>query len=74
MDSENIITIDGIQYYVLAKEEIDGSNYLYVGEIHEEDITGNFYVYKEEKDSYRKITNSDELKEILPVMINAMNE
>ena len=74
LDKDKIIVIDEIEYYILAEEEIKNKKYFYVAEIRDNDITGNFFVYKEdEKDIITKITNSEELKDILPIMINSMN-
>ena len=39
----------------------------------DDDITGNFYVYKIENDNIEKVINSDELKDILPIFIKSMS-
>lgn len=74
LDYEKKVIIDGKEFYILVETEINNEKYLYVAEIIENDITGNFYVYKEEEQGVlTKITNSEELKEVLPILINLMN-
>ena len=70
-----MVNIEGMDCCVLDSQIINEVNYIYVAEIVDEDITNNFYVYKvvsEEK--FEKITNSDELKKILPIFVESMEK
>lgn len=70
-----MINIDGMDCCVLDSQEISNETYIYVAEIVDEDITNNFYVYKivsEEK--FEKITNSDDLKNLLPLFVESIEE
>ena len=71
---EMMIDIDGMECCILDVQDIDGRKYIYVSEIVDEDITGNFYVYEVVNKEFEKITNSDDLKRILPIFIQSMSE
>ncbi len=67
MDQKDIIKLDGMNCYILVDELINDSRYLYVSELEDDDITENFYLYKEQgPGNYIKITDSEELKDVLP--------
>ena len=68
-----MIQLDGIECCVLSKQTIENIQYIYVAEMSDDDITGNFYVYKIENDNIEKVINSDELKDILPIFIKSMS-
>ncbi len=74
INREDIIKIEGRDYCVLLNEEISGVRYLYVAEMEKEDITGDFYLYRENGGQLEKVVNSDELKQILPSIITLLSE
>lgn len=68
-----MIQLDGVECCILSIETIEGLQYIYVAEMFDGDITDNFYVYRI-TDKIKKVVNSDELKNILPVFIQKMSE
>ena len=69
-----IIEVEGINVCVLDVENENGLDYIYAAEIVDNDITGNFYVYKVENQNIVKVTDSVELKEILPIFIGKISK
>ncbi len=70
MKQNEFLTLDGMECCVLVDTTVKNVRYLYVAELKDEDITGNFYLYKVvEENKYEKVTNSEQLKSILPVVI-----
>ncbi len=74
INREDIIKIEGRDYCVLLNEEISGVRYHYVAEMEKEDITWDFYLYRENGGQLEKVVNSDELKQILPSIITLLSE
>jgi len=75
MEKGKMLQIDGMTCCVLSSQNIGGSEYIYVAEVYDDDITEKFFVYKVTPDrEYEKITNSNDLKRILPIFIDAMNK
>ena len=72
---DNILKINEENYLVLKTTEINGEEYSYVAKIEENDINGEFYLYRKDTVSgeYVKITNSEELKRILTLVMADMN-
>lgn len=69
-----MIEVEGINVCVLDVENKNGLDYIYAAEIVDNDITGNFYVYKVENQNIVKVTDSVELKEILPLFIGKISK
>lgn len=69
-----ILEVEGINVCVLDVENVNGLDYIYAAEIVEDDITGNFYVYKVENQKVVKVTDSNELKKTLPLFIENMSK
>lgn len=70
-----MINIDDIECCVLDTQVIGEKTYIYVAEIVDEDITENFYVYLvNSKNEFEKVTNSNDLKNILPIFIQSMSD
>ena len=69
---DNILKINDENYLVLNTINMEGEEYSYLAKIEDDDINGEFYVYKKDKETndYVKITNSEELKKIL-LMVTA---
>ena len=74
LDTNDIIELDGITCCILLDEIINGTRYLYVSELEDEDITENFYLYKEVQGEYTRLTDSEELKKVLPSVIQLLNK
>ena len=68
-----MLELDGMDVCVLDVQKINELDYIYVGEIIDDDITGNFYVYKLRNNNIEKVVNSDELKDVLPIFIESMS-
>jgi hypothetical protein len=68
-----MLELDGMDVCVLDVQKINELDYIYVGEIVDDDITGNFYVYKLRDNNIEKVVNSDELKDVLPIFIESMS-
>ena len=70
----NTMEINGETFLLLTNTEIKGEEYFYVARLEDGDINGEFFVYKKDSStgSYIKITNSEELKEILLVLASKM--
>lgn len=68
-----MLELDGMDVCVLDVQKINELDYIYVGEIIDDDITGNFYVYKLKNNNIEKVVNSDELKDVLPIFIESMS-
>ena len=64
------ILINNETYMVLSTADIDNSKYIYVAKIEDEDITGDFYVYKTDPttNTLTQVTDSEELKKVLVVL------
>lgn len=73
LEEGQIIEFDGMNLCILNVQKINDLDYIYVAEMVDDDITGNFYVYKIENDNIEKVINSDELKDILPIFIKSMS-
>ncbi|MBP3841121.1 MAG: hypothetical protein IK997_03220 [Bacilli bacterium] len=73
LEEGRIIEFDGMNLCILNVQKINDLDYIYVAEMVDDDITGNFYVYKIENDNIEKVINSDELKDILPIFIKSMS-
>ena len=73
LEEGRIIEFDGMNLCILNVQKINDLDYIYVAEMVDDDITGNFYVYKIENDNIEKVINSDKLKDILPIFIKSMS-
>ena len=64
---DNILTINNENYLVLNTVNMEGEEYSYLAKLEDDDITGEFYVYKKDANTneYVKITNSEDLRRIL---------
>lgn len=67
------LELEGMEVCILDIQKNKEIDYLYVAEISDDDITGNFYVYKIVDNKIEKVVNSDELKEVLPIFIASMS-
>ena len=65
--SDNIV-VDGNLCTVLNTSNVEGKEYLYLAKIEEDDISGDFFVYKKEEDNLTRVTDSEELKKVLLVI------
>ena len=69
-----MLELDGVECCVLEEKEVNKISYLYVAEVADDDITGNFYLYKINDKVFEKVVNSDELKAVLPAFVESMTE
>ena len=70
-----IVKVDDILCRVLKSFALDGEEYVYLAKWEEDDITGDFYIYKRDKSlgKFVKVTDSEELKRVLLVVISHLS-
>lgn len=72
--TDNIV-VDGNLCKLLTTAQVEGNEYLYLAKLEDDDISGDFFVYKKESNGdLTKITNSLELKKILLVVTSNLME
>lgn len=76
-ESDQIITIEDIDYYITSVIDYEGSQYLYVAQLDdEEDINGNFLVYRYDdvNNTMVHITDSKKMKKLLLLFAKDIGE
>lgn len=70
-----IVKVDDIVCRVLKSFSLDNDEYVYLAKWEDEDITGDFYIYKRDKSlgKFVKVTDSEELKRVLLVVISHLS-
>lgn len=66
--SDNVV-VDGNLCTILNTANVSGKEYLYLAKMEEDDISGDFFVYrKEENNNLIRVTDSEELKKVLLII------
>ena len=70
-----IVKVDDIFCKVIKSFSVDEEEYVYLANWEDDDITGDFYIYKRDKSlgKFVKVTDSDELKRALLVVISQLS-
>ena len=70
-----IVKVDDIFCKVIKSFSVDEEEYVYLAKWEDDDITGDFYIYKRDKSlgKFGKVTDSDELKRALLVVISQLS-
>ena len=70
-----IVKVDDIFCKVIKSFSVDEEEYVYLAKWEDDDITGDFYIYKRDKSlgKFVKVTDSDELKRALLVVISQLS-
>ena len=69
------VMVDGMVCRIVKTFQFENNDYVYLAKWEDDDITGDFYIYKKDLASqkYVKVEDSEELKRVLLVVVSELS-